>query len=102
MTILLARRSADRPDSSTGGGNRTHTGVPPRRILSPLRLPFRHAGTVLVRTSSARHHPGFLPGPRPGEPGPSSDYQLRIIVPDSMERTEAGETQDWPPRETGA
>src|SRR5262249_40871563 len=30
--------------SNTGGGNRTHTGVPPQRILSPQRLPFRHAG----------------------------------------------------------
>ena len=25
--------------SSTGGGNRTHTGVPAQRILSPQRLP---------------------------------------------------------------
>ncbi len=29
-----------------GGGSRTHTGVAPRRILSPLRLPFRHAGII--------------------------------------------------------
>ena len=35
---------------SAGGGSRTHTGVPPRRILSPLRLPFRHAGLSLVAT----------------------------------------------------
>ncbi len=30
---------------STGGGIRTHTRVPPERILSPQRLPFRHAGS---------------------------------------------------------
>ena len=29
---------------STGGGIRTHTLVPRERILSPQRLPFRHAG----------------------------------------------------------
>lgn len=29
---------------SAGDGIRTHTEVPLRRILSPLRLPFRHAG----------------------------------------------------------
>ncbi len=32
------------PVASAGGGIRTHMGVAPRRILSPLRLPFRHAG----------------------------------------------------------
>src|SRR5205085_2342372 len=31
---------------SAGGGIRTHTGVAPRRILSPLRLPFRHTGAA--------------------------------------------------------
>ena len=30
---------------STGGGSRTHTGVSAQRILSPQRLPFRHAGS---------------------------------------------------------
>jgi integrase len=29
---------------SAGGGSRTHTGVAPQGILSPRRLPFRHAG----------------------------------------------------------
>ncbi len=33
----------------TGGGNRTHTGVPAQRILSPQRLPFRHAGAIGAR-----------------------------------------------------
>ena len=28
----------------TGGGTRTRTGIAPQRILSPLRLPFRHTG----------------------------------------------------------
>jgi hypothetical protein len=32
--------------ANTGGGSRTHTGVPAQRILSPQRLPFRHAGIV--------------------------------------------------------
>ncbi len=27
-----------------GGGTRTRTGIAPQRILSPLRLPFRHTG----------------------------------------------------------
>lgn len=31
---------------TAGGGSRTHTEETLRRILSPLRLPFRHAGTV--------------------------------------------------------
>jgi hypothetical protein len=32
------------PDIIAGGGSRTHMGDAPRGILSPLRLPFRHAG----------------------------------------------------------
>ncbi len=32
-------------NSNTGGGSRTHTGVSAQRILSPQRLPFRHAGS---------------------------------------------------------
>ena len=32
---------------NAGGGSRTHMGVPPRRILSPLRMPFRHAGAAI-------------------------------------------------------
>ena len=32
-------------NSNTGGGSRTHTLVPQERILSPQRLPFRHAGS---------------------------------------------------------
>ena len=41
----------------TGGGIRTHPGVPPQRILSPQRLPFRHAGNrkVIDERGSARH-----------------------------------------------
>jgi hypothetical protein len=39
-------RELSAPVANAGGGNRTHTGVTPRRILSPLRLPFRHAGQV--------------------------------------------------------
>ena len=48
------RMSDDDDDSTqiiTGGGNRTHTGVPAQRILSPQRLPsawhWRHAGVTL-------------------------------------------------------
>jgi hypothetical protein len=49
--------STNRRKSSTGGGIRTHTVVPHQRILSPQRLPFRHAGTrgVLDGLASARH-----------------------------------------------
>jgi hypothetical protein len=32
----------------TGGGIRTHTGITAQTILSPQRLPFRHAGKVLI------------------------------------------------------
>ena len=31
-------------NAGTGGGTRTRTGIAPQRILSPLRLPFRHTG----------------------------------------------------------
>ena len=31
--------------AGAGGGSRTLTGFEPRRILSPVRLPFRHSGT---------------------------------------------------------
>ncbi len=34
---------------NTGGGDRTHTGITPQRILSPQRLPFRHAGTIQIQ-----------------------------------------------------
>ena len=47
---------------STGGGSRTHTAHKRQRILSPLRLPFRHSGTgalLLHRTATAP------PGTRP-------------------------------------
>ncbi len=30
--------------AGAGGGTRTRTGIAPQRILSPLRLPFRHTG----------------------------------------------------------
>ena len=33
--------------AGTGGGTRTRTGIAPQRILSPLRLPFRHTGVRL-------------------------------------------------------
>ena len=45
---------------SAGGGSRTHTGVPPQRILSPQRLPFRHAGWLVERSRhppASRRHP---------------------------------------------
>ena len=38
---------------NTGGGIRTHTGVPAQRILSPQRLPFRHAGELIQVSASA-------------------------------------------------
>jgi hypothetical protein len=46
-----------RPKSSTGGGIRTHTLVPQERILSPQRLPFRHAGnrSAIEERGSVRH-----------------------------------------------
>ncbi len=34
-------------NAGTGGGTRTRTGIAPQRILSPLRLPFRHTGVRL-------------------------------------------------------
>jgi integrase len=50
-------RAESIPVGSTGGGIRTHTGVSPRGILSPLRLPFRHAGSGLGRVVSDRMNP---------------------------------------------
>jgi hypothetical protein len=32
-----------------GGGTRTRTGFSPQRILSPLRLPFRHPGSNFAK-----------------------------------------------------
>jgi hypothetical protein len=40
-------RAETGPVINAGGGSRTHTKVTPRRILSPLRLPFRHTGRSL-------------------------------------------------------
>jgi hypothetical protein len=39
---------------SAGGGIRTHMRVTPRRILSPRRLPFRHAGREATTSWSAK------------------------------------------------
>ena len=39
LADLWVMLPANRHKSSAGGGNRTHTGVTTRRILSPLRLP---------------------------------------------------------------
>jgi integrase len=44
-------RSETAPVVNAGGGSRTHMREAPRRILSPLRLPFRHAGAELRRKS---------------------------------------------------
>ena len=41
----------------TGGGTRTHTRIAPQRILSPLRLPFRHTGIASPSESSASSGP---------------------------------------------
>ena len=35
----------------TGGGTRTHTEIALQRILSPLRLPFRHTGGLRLHLS---------------------------------------------------
>ena len=47
MMIVIEARAA-RVARNAGGGNRTHTGGPDQRILSPQRLPFRHAGRPLI------------------------------------------------------
>ncbi len=39
-----SRTPCESPRGITGGGTRTHTGATAQRILSPQRLPFRHAG----------------------------------------------------------
>ena len=41
----------------TGGGTRTRTRIAPQRILSPLRLPFRHTGIASPSESSASSGP---------------------------------------------
>src|SRR5262249_12477244 len=48
MVSLPENEASDRLQPITGGGNRTHTGVTPQRILSPQRLPFRHAGALVT------------------------------------------------------
>ena len=50
---------------STGGGSRTHTGVSAQRILSPQRLPFRHAGSCGEVSTGRRCHKRKESG-RPG------------------------------------
>ena len=52
-------------NSNTGGGSRTHTGVSAQRILSPQRLPFRHAGSCGEVSTGRRCHKRKEPG-RPG------------------------------------
>ena len=52
-------------ESNTGGGSRTHTGVSAQRILSPQRLPFRHAGSCGEVSTGRRCHKRKEPG-RPG------------------------------------
>lgn len=47
-------RSESGPVVNAGGGSRTHMGVTPRRILSPRRLPFRHAGPEATTSWSAQ------------------------------------------------
>lgn len=44
ITLGGTGRGQTDTDMNAGGGIRTHTKVTLRRILSPLRLPFRHAG----------------------------------------------------------
>ena len=52
-------------NSNTGGGSRTHTGVSAQRILSPQRLPFRHAGSCGEVSTGRRCHKRKEPS-RPG------------------------------------
>ena len=48
---------------SAGGGSRTHTGLSPLRILSPMCLPFHHAGSVRGRIlHHARRRKREIPG----------------------------------------
>ena len=58
LMLLLSRKFQGQTGpfgmiQSTGGGIRTHTLVPQERILSPQRLPFRHAGLVERTTPTA-------------------------------------------------
>ncbi len=46
------------PVGIAGGGSRTHTGVAPQRILSPRRLPFRHAGRAARERPSRDYRSG--------------------------------------------
>ena len=65
MVIIDTLDGYCRPESdsvmSAGGGIRTHTGVAPRRILSPLRLPFRHAGASFGRETGLSQEDGDYP-----------------------------------------
>ena len=68
--LLESQKFRDLPDwdgliQSTGGGSRTHTGVCAQRILSPQRLPFRHAGSCGEVSTGRRCHKRKEPG-RPG------------------------------------
>src|SRR5271157_3396142 len=77
--LSFVARLENRRKSSTGGGIRTHTGVPAQRILSPQRLPFRHAGPCgevsTVRSCHKRKEPG-----RPGRFPRSASSQVRFAV----------------------
>ena len=44
MTFQQDNNSPDRSSSHADGGTRTRTDLSVQRILSPLRLPFRHIG----------------------------------------------------------
>ncbi len=55
VIFCLLNRVFPLPTESTGSGTRTRTGVTSQGILSPLRLPFRHAGMCGFRDTRESH-----------------------------------------------
>jgi hypothetical protein len=70
---------------NTGGGSRTHTPLPRERILSPQRLPFRHAGC-----GQPRKVPGSLPESNRRRGGHEFPLRRRLVADHSGPRSGGG------------
>ncbi len=82
--------------AGAGGGTRTRTGISPQRILSPLRLPFRHPGISLATSATIGRLPqNYRPSSNAYEPrcaehdGHAMRYRRRVILHSMGRRAQA-------------
>src|SRR5688572_12829698 len=65
------------------GGTRTHTSISRKRILSPLRLPFRHIGGCGATLAHGVRRPRGFGG----------NAQLRLVIPSRARRRGTSQSQ---------